>query len=55
MISDKVSLAHSASSVIASEAKQSHAADGGAGKRFERFLARRAQNDTEGVKTKQDD
>jgi len=52
VISDKASLAHSASSVIASEAKQtgslkirrifrvkSHAADGRAGKQFERFFA----------------
>ena len=36
-------------------AKQSHAADGGAGRQFERFFARREQNDTEGVKIKQDD
>lgn len=64
MISDKVSLTHAASSVIAvsqspecseGAAKQSHAADDKAGKQFERFFARRAQNDTEGVKTKQND
>ena len=52
MISDKVSLAHSVSLVIASGAKQtgsrkirrifrvkSHAADGRAGTQFERFFA----------------
>ena len=54
MISDKVSLAHSASSVIASEAKQSHAGDG----RQVNSLKDSSPGGlrmTEGVKTKQDD